>query len=210
MTNMTEDKRIFAPSTARNRDAIYGVLKEKLPSNGTVLELASGSGEHGAFFAPLFPSLQWQPSNFDEEHLRSARAWQEFTGASNFLPVVKLDATSNLWPVEDRYSHGPITAVFNANMIHISPWQVCQGLLAGAGRILRPGGKVFLYGPFKVKGEHTSQSNEQFEKWLTNQSSEFGVRDIERVTEEAALNDLTHLESCPMPSNNFIQIFEKQ
>lgn len=206
---MTEDKRIFAPSTALNREAIYEVLESRLPLDGTMLELASGSGEHAAFFAPRFPSLSWQPSNFDEDHIVSTRAWQEFVGVSNFLPVLKLDATAGQWPVEKNYGHGPITAVFNANMIHISPWQVCQGLMAGAGRILKSGGKVFLYGPFKIGGEHTSQSNVQFETWLTNQSPAFGVRDIEQVAEEAALNGLSHVESCPMPSNNFIQVFEK-
>ncbi|MBL4739793.1 MAG: DUF938 domain-containing protein [Sneathiella sp.] len=206
---MTEDRRIFALATARNRDAIYRILKEELPKSGTVLELASGSGEHGAFFAPLFPSLQWQPSNLDEEQLGSTRAWQKFVGADNFLDALKLDATANPWPVEQDYAHEPITAVFNANMIHISPWRVCQGLMAGAGRVLKSGGRLFLYGPFKVGGFHTSESNVQFETWLTNQSPEFGVRDVEKVKAEAALNGLIHIESCPMPANNFIQIFEK-
>jgi len=206
---MIEDKRIFSPSTANNRDAIYQILKEKLPLSGTVLELASGSGEHGAFFSPLLPSLKWQPSNLNEGQLASTRAWQEFVGADNFLNVLKLDATADTWPVEKDYAHGPITAVFNANMIHISPWEVCQGLMAGAGRVLQSGGRLFLYGPFKVDGIHTAQSNVQFEKWLTDQSSEFGVRDIEQVISEAALYGFLHVESCPMPANNFIQIFEK-
>ncbi len=207
----TDDQRIFSPSTARNKEPIYLCLEERLPESGTILEIASGSGEHAAFFSPLLPRLNWQPTNLDEQQLQSARSWRNIAKCQNILEVLRLDATESTWPVEqENYAHGPIAGLFNANMIHIAPWQVCEGLFAGAGRVLNGGGALFLYGPFKIDGKHTSDSNIQFEKWLTDQNPEFGVRDIEKVSELALANGLEHIESCIMPSNNFVQVFKKK
>lgn len=207
---MAEDKRSFSPSAARNRDPIFQCLIDRLPQSGTILEIASGTGEHAAHFSPLLPHLNWQPSVYEQAHRHSVDAWQITSGADNFLDCLLLDATSNAWPIEQGdYSHAPITGLFNANMIHISPWNVCEGLMAGAGRVLENGGILFLYGPFKIDGAHTSDSNMLFEKWLTDQNNEFGVRDLEQVMEVAVKNGLDHVESCEMPSNNFMQIFKK-
>lgn len=208
---MNNDHRIFAPATARNKEPIYRCLESRLPKAGTILEIASGSGEHTAYLSPFFPHLNWQPSNIDQDQLRSVDAWRATINADNFLQGMLLDTTETHWPVENLdYKHGPITALFNANMIHIAPWAACKGLLAGAGRILPAGGMLFLYGPFKINGRHTSDSNIQFEKWLSDQNPNFGVRDIETVTEEAQANKLELVESCSMPANNFIKIFKKQ
>ncbi len=207
---MTTDQRIFAPATARNREAIHDCLKNRLPEAGTILEIASGSGEHGHYLTPFFPALKWQPTNLLQEQLESVEAWREHESRPNFLPALQLDATAPRWPVEEgSYSHTPINAIFNANMIHIAPWFVCEGLMQGAGRVLGENGLLFLYGPFKENGHHTAPSNEKFEIWLTDQNQDFGIRDIEAVSEEAAKSGLTLIESCPMPANNFIQIFQK-
>ncbi len=207
---MTNDRRIFAPATARNREAIRDCLTARLPDTGTLLEIASGSGEHGHFLTPIV-NLNWQPTNLLEEQIQSVEAWRAHEERPNFLPCLKLDAMADVWPVEEKgYAYHPITTVFNANMIHIAPWGVCEGLMRGAGRILKDGGQLFLYGPFRMNGEHTAPSNAEFERWLTDQNPDFGIRDIADVEKEGKRNGLKLIESCPMPANNFIQVFQKQ
>ncbi|MFT6559762.1 DUF938 domain-containing protein [Sneathiella sp.] len=208
---MTEDKRRFAPATERNRTAILEQLRTHLPNKGTVLEIASGTGEHSHFFAPHFPELLWQPSDYDPENLQSIEAWQAFQSHDNLLSPLHLDAAASEWTVEKAdYPFGPIHTIFNANMIHISPWIVAKGLMKGAGRVLSSGGQLLLYGPFKIKGQHTAPSNADFETWLIEKNREFGVRDIADVAQEALENGLVHANSLPMPANNFLQIFIKQ
>lgn len=208
---MNNDGRQFAPATARNREAILEILKDELPSKGTLLEIASGTGEHGHYFTPHFPNLTWQPTDYLSENLSSISAWQAYETRGNFLPPKVLDATSTIWPVEDTdYPHKNITAIFNANMIHIAPWQVCVGLFEGAGRVLETGGLLFLYGPYKINGAHTAPSNADFDAWLKNRDPDFGVRDLEAVSDLGQANGLSHSKSLPMPANNFIQIFKKQ
>ena len=205
------DNRIYSPSTSRNKEHIAKVLLSRLPERGTVLEIASGSGEHAAHLTPLLPHIKWQPTNLEHDQILSADSWRTHIGADNFLPVLKLDVAEDNWPVEGAdYPHQPFDAIFNANMIHIAPWLVTEGLFKGAGRVLKPGGFAYLYGPYKIEGEHTSESNIAFEGWLKAKDPSFGVRDIEKVVGEAEKNGLQHKESLPMPSNNFIQIFEKQ
>jgi SAM-dependent methyltransferase len=203
------DDRQYAPATARNRDPILAQLKTLLPAKGSVLEIASGTGEHGAYFSAHLPNIIWQPTNYDQEHLASTAAWQQHMARANFLPVLELDATSDLWPIENEQKTVNFDAIFNANMIHISPWQVTQGIMKGAARVLPKSGLLILYGPYKIDGAQTSQSNIEFEKWLKAQDSSFGVRDIELVIQEAEKNGLAHRNSIPMPANNFIQVFEK-
>ncbi|MZR30015.1 DUF938 domain-containing protein [Sneathiella litorea] len=204
------DRRQFAPATERNRTPILETLKAWLPESGTVLEVASGSGEHAVFLAPNVKPLKWQPSNFDPEQVNSVTDWIAHSPSENLLPPVRLDVTAAVWPVEAAdYMDHPITAIFNANMIHISPWRTAEGLMAGAGRILSEGGRLYLYGPFKIDGEHTAASNIKFEAWLKSLDPEFGVRDIEAVRTEAAKHNLLHKATKPMPANNFMHMFEK-
>ncbi|MBE7635491.1 DUF938 domain-containing protein [Sneathiella sp. P13V-1] len=205
------DNRIYSPSTARNRSFIAEALLPRLPKGGSVLEIASGSGEHATHFTPIRPDVTWQPSNLEEDQILSTESWRAHVGTENFLPVLKLDVTGEVWPTEaPDYSHGPFDAIFNANMIHIAPWVVTEGLFKGANRVLKKGGFAYLYGPYKVGGKHTSESNIAFEEWLKAKDSSFGVRDIEKVAAEAEKNGLLLKESLPMPANNFFQIFEKQ
>lgn len=204
------DRRQFSPATERNREPILKTLKGWLPASGTVLEVASGSGEHAVFFAPKVKPLIWQTSNYDAEQIDSAMDWLAHSPSNNLVPPVKLDVTETKWPVEAaNYQSAPVTAIFNANMIHISPWQTCEGLMAGAGRILPAGGRLFLYGPFKFKGQHTAISNERFDEWLKSLDPEYGVRDMEAVLDEASKNGLRHIIARPMPANNFFHLFEK-
>ncbi|MCF8467600.1 MAG: DUF938 domain-containing protein [Sneathiella sp.] len=204
------DRRQYAPATARNREPILAALRSHLPTSGTVLEIASGTGEHAVFFAPNIAPLKWQPSNVDNDQLKSVTDWIRHCPAENLLPPLQLDAADESWPVEAAdYAGGPINAIFNANMIHISPWYVCKGLLSGAGRILPPGGKLFLYGPFKLEGNHTAPSNSEFEFRLKSMDLAFAIRDLEDVATEGAKQGLQHRSALSMPANNFLQIFEK-
>lgn len=204
------DRRQYSASAMRNREPILDVLKKHLPASGTVLEIASGSGEHAVYFAPQFPNLNWQATNFDDTQLDSVIDWIAHSPSGNLLPPLKLDATATLWPIESAGCLAtPITAIFNVNMIHISPWCVCEGLMAGAGRTLEKGGRLFIYGPFKINGQHTAPTNAEFDRWLRADNADYGIRDQANVIAEAEKKGLVHVEAVSMPANNFLQIFER-
>ncbi len=192
-----------APSTLRNRDPILDVLKRVLPSEGLVLEVASGSGEHASYFAQHLSGLTWQPSARDADDRASIRAWAEDVGSENLLDPVDLDVLNQQWPVEKA------TAIVCSNMVHISPWQVSVALIAGAGRILTAGGVLYLYGPYKINGTHTAPSNKAFDENLRNRDPEWGIRDLENVITEAAVHGLAHVETVAMPANNQSVIFKR-
>ncbi|NJK99318.1 MAG: DUF938 domain-containing protein [Spirulinaceae cyanobacterium SM2_1_0] len=206
------DPRRHAPATQRNREPILAVLQRVLPPTGTVLEVASGTGEHSIFFAPRLAPRRWLPSDFPAEQLASIRAWQAAAPAENLLPPLQLDASQATWPVETgaiatELATEPIRAIVNINMIHISPWTTGLGLLAAAGRILPTGGILYLYGPFQIDGQHTAPSNQAFDESLRSQDPAWGVRDLAAVTAAAAAAQLEFVETVAMPANNFSVIF---
>ncbi len=131
------------------------MLAEALPARGLVLEVASGSGEHAAFFAERFPDLTWQPSDPDADALASIADW--CAGLANVLPPLTLDAAEAAWPI------GAADAILCVNMVHISPWEATLGLMAGAGRLLAPGAPLILYGPYRQRDVPTAESNEAFD-----------------------------------------------
>ncbi len=201
---MTEpDPRLTYPATARNRDAILGVLREVLPERGRVLEIASGSGEHTAYFAPNFPTLTWQPTDLDPGVLPSIAAHAAASGAGNIEPPIALDVTARPWPVNDA------AAVLAVNMIHIAPWAACEALVAGAGDILSQDGILFLYGPYRRGGAHTAPSNESFDQSLRSQNADWGVRDLEAVGDTAAEHGFSLHAVHEMPSNNLSVVFRR-
>jgi SAM-dependent methyltransferase len=199
-----------APAAARNREPILKVLQQVLPPTGTVLEVASGTGEHAIFFAPRLKSHIWQPSDPSSEMVASIAAWQQEWPANNLRSPWQLDVRDSTWPVEGDRPELPINAIVCINMIHIAPWAACLGLLAGAGRILPPGGILYLYGPYKQNGEHTAPSNEFFDETLRSQNSEWGVRNLEDVVAAAKAENLLLSETIPMPANNLSVIFQHQ
>ncbi|BAC91814.1 DUF938 domain-containing protein [Gloeobacter violaceus] len=196
--------RLYAPATERNRAPILTVLQTVLPEEGTVLEVASGTGQHVAFFAAHFPALIWQPSDPEPLHLESIAAWCAEAGAANILPSIALDAAAKQWQVPRA------DAIVCINMIHIAPWQACLGLVAGAGRLLPEGGPLVLYGPFKRAGGHTAPSNEAFDQSLRAQDRTWGVRDLEGVEQAAEAQGLFLEQVIPMPANNFSLILRKR
>ncbi len=201
LLNMNSDDRLDFPATGRNAEPILDVLRDVLPQQGTVLEIASGSGQHVAHFARHFPGLTWQPTDLDPEHRRSIAAWT--AELENVRDPIGLDATHAPWPVQR------VDAVLCANMIHIAPWEAGLGLLAGTGQVLSLGGLLYLYGPFRIDGAHTADSNAQFDASLKSRNPSWGVRDLGDVTDCAAEHGLTLETSIEMPANNLSVIFRK-
>ena len=197
------DPRLYHPHVARNREPILDVLRRALPARGLVLEVASGSGEHAAFFANGLPSVSWQPSDMDAKALASVAAFQANSGAPNLLAPLRLDVTAAQWPIERA------DAIVNCNMIHISPWAACEGLIAGAERILPVGGILYLYGPYRIDGRHTAPSNEEFDANLRGRNAAWGIRDLGDVTALATRHGLTLVETVQMPANNLSVIFRR-
>jgi hypothetical protein len=192
------------PAPERNKLPILEVLRRVLPQHGTVLEIASGSGQHAAYFASQLPAIVWQPSDLDPQNLASIEAWVEQTACANLRRPRLLDVCSSDWNV------GTVEAIFNANMIHIAPWQCCVGLLEGAGRHLALGGTLIMYGPFRLAGEHTAPSNAEFDSSLRARDPRWGVRDYEAVVAEAEKAGLVPIERVAMPANNQVLVFERR
>lgn len=210
---MSDAKR-SAPATQRNREPILQVLQRVLPTEGTVLEVGSGTGEHAIFFAPRLQPRQWQPSDVDSESLASISAWMQEYPCENLHPPLELDIRDASWCVERGKGYAlqvaPITAIASINTIHIAPWSATEGLMAGAGRILPSGGILYLYGPFQRNGRHTAPSNESFDASLRFQNPEWGIRHLEDVINVAQANQLEFLETVDMPANNFSVVFQRK
>ncbi len=210
---MTVDARQYAPATQRNRDAILEVLHQVLPPTGTVLEVSSGSGEHAVYFAPQLQPRYWLPSDPNPVAQASIASWREHQPSAHLLEPIPLNAEDPSWWVEQTPNGGglaePIVAIANINMIHIAPWSACLGLLAGAGRILLPGGVLYMYGPYKQKGEHTSDSNAAFDQGLRSQNPAWGIRNLEDVIEAAQAQQLQFQKTVSMPANNLSVIFQR-
>lgn len=200
---MTQDDRRHAPAAARNRDPILAVLQAVLPPSGLVLELASGTGEHAIHFARALPGLTWQPSDPDPEARASIAAWREAEGLPNLLTPIALDACAPRWPVERA------DAVVCINMIHISPWNATEGLMAGAGRVLSPGGPLVLYGPYRRAERPIEPSNQAFDEDLRRRDPRWGLRSLEEVRACAIGQGLELERVVEMPSNNISVVFRK-
>jgi SAM-dependent methyltransferase len=200
---MTDDARLYAPAAARNRQPILDVLKQHLPARGLVLEVASGTGEHVVHFAQACPDLVFQPSDPDPAHRASIDAWTAALGLANVRPAIALDVTAEVWPVEAA------DALLCSNMIHIAPWAAAVGLMRGAGRVLPPGGLLYLYGPYKRGGQHTAPSNAAFDADLRARDAAWGVRDLEAVASLAADNGFAQPTIVEMPANNLSLVFRK-
>ncbi|PZV14476.1 MAG: SAM-dependent methyltransferase [Leptolyngbya sp.] len=205
------DARQHSPATLRNREPILAVLQAVLPPTGTVLEISSGTGEHAVFFAPRLQPRYWLPSDPNPIARASIAAWQEELSTDNLHPPIFLDVRDPVWTVEqpEMDLSEPIRAIANINMIHISPWAACLGLMAAAERILPQGGVLYLYGPFKQSGEHTAPSNAQFDQSLRLQNPEWGVRDLEEVIAVAEAHNMRLLQTVAMPANNLSVVFQR-
>jgi hypothetical protein len=199
-----KDQRLFAPATIRNRGPILDVLRTVLPPEGLVLEIASGSGEHVVHFATHMPALKFLPSDPSAEARGSIAAWIAASGVQNVLTPLALDAAAPSWPIARA------DAIVCVNMVHISPWAATVGLFALARAILPAGAPLYLYGPYKRNGAHTSPSNAAFDASLRLQDASWGVRDLEAVVAIGAEKGFGEPQIIEMPANNLSLIFRRR
>jgi hypothetical protein len=206
------DGRLDAPAFHRNHRPIWAVLQPFLTGkSGDVIEAGSGTGQHVVDFARHTPDITWWPSDLNERHLNSINAWRAHAGLSNIRPPLRIDLADPSWCAELHDGSGPreLLAVFCANVIHIAPWRVAEGLFAGAARYLRADGRLFLYGPFKRGGKHTAISNAVFDTSLRERNAEWGVREIEAPEKLAGSVGLVLREVAEMPANNLLLVFSR-
>ncbi|MEE8495279.1 MAG: DUF938 domain-containing protein [Xanthomonadales bacterium] len=189
-------------SCERNKAPILEVLQQLLPASGKILEIGSGTGQHIVYFAPHFPSLQWQPSDRDE-YLQglTARLGQE--GSPNILPPIKLDVLEQ-WP------EGFFDAAYSANTAHIMGWVAVCATFAGLGACLAPGGLYCLYGPFNQDGRFTADSNREFDSHLRSRDPQMGLRDLAALESLANRSQMVLHKQFPMPANNQLLVFQKK
>ncbi|MBR0695719.1 DUF938 domain-containing protein [Bradyrhizobium lablabi] len=207
------DGRLDAAAFHRNHQPIWDVLKGFLAGrSGDVLEAGSGTGQHVVYFAGHTPGISWWPSDFQDSHLRSIEAWRVHSGLANIRPPQRIDLSDPAWSPAPPEGSGPdkLLAIFCANVIHIAPWPVAEGLFAGAARHLRADGRLFLYGPFKRDGKHTALSNAVFDTSLRERDAEWGVRDITDLEKLAEGVGLRLADTFEMPANNMILMFARR
>ena len=201
------DQRMFSPSAARNVGSILAILQRVLPSNGSVLEIGCGTGEHAVTFAEAMPHLTWRPSDPDPDARASTASWISFAGLSNVCAPRDIDVRASTWGVEQD---APFDAILSLNMVHIAPWSASLGLFAGAGRMLRTGALLILYGPFMRHGAHNAPSNAAFEVSLKARNPSWGVRDIADLERHGEESGLILREMIEMPANNRTLVFAKR
>lgn len=187
----------------RNKDPILAVLREWLPPEGTVLEIASGTGKHVCHFAAALPGIRWQPTEPDDVSRDTLVTQVRDSGLRNIAAPLPLDVMQSPWPVADRYD-----AILCINMVHISPWAAALALLDGAARHLVDTGKLILYGPYLEDGTATP-SNLDFDASLKRRNADWGLRALEDVTAEAAARALLRRKRVQMPANNLTLVFER-
>jgi hypothetical protein len=202
------DARLYAAATQRNREPIVGVLRRVLPAAGTVLEIASGTGEHAVWFAAQLPGLVFQPSDPDPDHRASIAAWTAFTAVATVRAPLAIDVAAPDWEKAPGVPRD-VAAILCINMTHISPWAATLGLVRGAGALIAPGGVLYLYGAYKRGGSHTAPSNASFDTSLRARDPAWGVRDLEAVTAAAAAAGFAPESVIEMPANNLSVVFRR-
>jgi SAM-dependent methyltransferase len=198
---MAENSRLYSPSATRNREPILQVLRAHLPPSGIVLEIASGTGQHVAHFAAALPAMLWQPTDPRPEHRASIDAWA--VELANILPALSLDTTAAGWPIQHADS------VLCINLIHIAPWAATEGLVAGASRVLAPGGLLALYGPYRRAGMKMEPGNEAFDADLRRRNPAWSIRDIEAVAKLATDSGFSSPSIVTMPAHNHMLLFRR-
>jgi len=209
------DGRLDAPAFHRNHEAIRAALVADLAAmQGDVLEIGSGTGQHAVMFAQQAPHLTWWPSDVNPRHRDSIDAWRRVAALPKLRPAADIDVSRPDWSwggaSDTQTPAATLAAIFCANVIHIAPWTVAEGLFAGAARHLRVGGRLYLYGPFMTGGAHSAPSNAAFDASLRAQNPDWGVRDIDDLTALARRNGFDRTHTHAMPANNFILVFVRR
>jgi hypothetical protein len=194
---------VLWPAAERNKQPILDVLLRVLPAEGSLLEVASGTGQHALHFANGLSGWTIQPSDFDREHLATLSKRVAVSKNPRLLPPIELDVTRE--PPALRP-----TAIYCANMVHIAPWSACLGLFAVADELLPDDGLLVTYGPYSVHGEHTAESNAEFDRSLRERNPEWGVRDVDALAEVARAHRLLLAETHAMPANNLLLVWRRR
>ena len=203
------DGRLHGPAFDRNHEPIWSVIAPFLDERtGDALEVGSGTGQHVVAYARRSPGVTWWPSDLNARHLASIAAWRAHSELLNIQAPARIDLLEADWdaalPVRDR-----LLAIVCINVLHISPWRVTENLLAGAGRRLRPEGRLFVYGPFRRDGAHTAPSNAAFDASLRSQNAAWGVRDMADIAAAAGKCGLQVADIASMPANNFTLVLTR-
>lgn len=203
----TEDGRRFSPSIGRNKDVVRETFLNVMPQQGVILEIASGTGEHGAHITAAAPELSWTYSDIDPVSQASQAAWRLNEGHDRLHGPLTIDTATDDWGEAD--TQAPWDGLFCANMIHIAPFAAAEGLISGAGRLLRPRGRFLIYGPFARNGE-IAPSNARFSEDLKRRDPSWGVRDLDLdILPLAEAAGLRLVEAIDMPANNLSVVFER-
>jgi SAM-dependent methyltransferase len=199
-----------SPAAERNKRPILDVLRRVLPAQGSALEIASGTGQHAAWFAAALPGWTWQPTDADANAVAGIAGWTSQAGLANLRPPVRLDVLAPQWPAEGPAFGEPFDAIYCANMLHIAPWATCAALMQGAARHLAPAGVLITYGPYLEDDVPTSQGNLSFDQSLRARHPEWGIRRLEDVQREARRAGLALRERHAMPANNLLLVFARK
>jgi len=194
--------RHHAPAAERNRGPLLEVLRRVLADRRDVLEIASGTGQHAAWFARALPHLRWQPSDRDPEALASIEAWRAEAGLPNLAPARALDVGALPWPVEHA------DAIVCINLVHIAPWSSAVALFEGAARLLPDAAPLATYGPYRFAGR-SAPSNDAFDASLRAQDPRWGVRDVDDLAALARRTGFDLEEVVPMPANNHTLVWRR-
>ncbi len=203
------DNRLFFSATQRNRYFIKDVLSRIIKKNGSILEIGSGSGEHGVFFQKCFPGIIWQTSDPDLQHRKSIISWIEYEELNNKMPQpLELDVEKVPWKFPLKLANS-LQGIVSINMIHVAKWSCTIALFKESGKLLEKGQFLMLYGPFKIGNKHTSQSNYFFDNSIKMKNDLWGIRNLEKVNDEAKKGGFFQENIINMPANNFLIIYRK-
>lgn len=206
---MTAPALPCSPASERNQAPILAVLRSLLPDTGAALEIASGTGQHAAFFGAALPGWSWQPTDLKDELFFAIAGWALQAGATNVQPAVQLDVRATSWPDGGEPFAQPFDLIYCANMLQIAPWACCAGLMQGAARHLAPDGRLVTYGPYIEEGVATSPGNQGFDATLRAQNPAWGIRNRADVEREAAAAGLYLAERHAMPANNLLLVWQR-
>ena len=202
--------RKHSPAADRNRQPILDVLLQLLPACGAALEIASGTGQHAAWFAAGLPGWTWQPSDAQADDFSSIAHWCSDANVANVSRSLLLDVLAAQWPSDGEEFTQNFDAIFCANMLHIAPWQTCAGLMQGAARYLSAPGMLITYGPYLERDVPTASGNVNFDHSLRQRNAAWGIRALEDVVHQATLAGLRFSQKFQMPANNLLLVFKRQ
>ena len=203
------DNRLFFPATQKNKGSIENVLSRIIKNKGSILEIGSGSGEHGVAFQKRFPEIIWQTSDPDFVHRKSISSWIKYENLTEIMPQpLDIDVEKIPWKVPLRLANS-LQGIVSINMIHVAQWSCTLALFRAAGKLLKEGQFLMLYGPFKIGNKHTSQSNYFFDNALKMQNDLWGIKNLEEVCNESEKNGFSKEDIIKMPANNFSIIYRK-